>query len=252
MSEQELGAVEEQSATTEDLSGSENTQVLEASEGESTSQKMLSQDHVNKLIGLTRKQERERFEAERKREAELQTSPKYAEDSTGKDPLTQLMEQIDARTKAAAKAAAREELQSDLLQREDAVISRDFRHKIETALVDDPELVDIIQDLDLKPESSGIDAQIIRMTTPLENTAAVLKELGKHPEKFSSVIGFLRDGRTKMAENALKSISAGIARNEAARKSTPAPKPPGKLEPSNLGIGGGKITTLDQMKGFFN
>lgn len=253
MNEENLDVVEEQPEGIDSFSGNESEDTSfqeEAAEGtEAPAEKQMPQSQVNKLIQYKLLQAEQKAEARLKqREAELMAQQKPSAETAPADDINALMAQL----KAEIKSAAAQEVAQLKTQQQDAVISRDFTKRMEAALTDDPEFIDAFQDLNLRPETSGIDAELIRMTTGLDNTAAVLKELGKHPEKYSTVRAFLREDNSRMAQKTLQNISAAIARNDAAAKATPNPKPPGQLKPSNLGIGGGKVTTLDQMKSYFS
>lgn len=248
MSEEEFGAAEEQSMNTENLSGNEGAQAQEGAAESAVEEKLIPQSQVNKLVGLRAQQAEQRAEAKwKQREAELLASQNHSA-APPSDPIEALMAQIE--TKISTSVDQR--VANLRAQQNDAIIAKDFQQKIDAAFTDDPDFAEAFQDLNLKPESSGIDAEIIRMSSKLDNTAAVLKELGQNPGKFSDLRGFLREENTRMAQKTLLIISESISRNDAARKSKPAPAPLNQLKPSNLGVGGGKVKSLDQMKAFFS
>lgn len=251
MSEQDLGTTDE-SVGAENLPGDENFQAQDTEQVEAPAEKLIPQSQVNKLIGLKARQVEERAEQRlREREAELlaqQRQNTAGTGSTNPGSIEELMAQIKAETRAASMEA----VQQLRHEQEDALTMREYQQKLQKAYEDDPDMVDAIEDLSLRPEKFGIDAEIIRMATKLDNTAQVLKELGQHPEKFSTLRGFLRDQNSRMAQKVLNSISSSIAQNEKARTAEKAPKPLSQLKPSNLGVGGGKVKTFDDMKAHFN
>lgn len=242
-----IAADEQMTDTNEDIS----TPDIEQSEEQEAapSEKMIPQSQVNKIVGLKLQQERDRQARLAKMEQEKSAQQTNSAANTDQnDPLAVLMGHFNQQIKSSVGEA----IANLTAQQRDEQAQRDFSQKLESALFEDKDLAGLVQNLGLRPDESGVDAEIVRMTSKLDNMGAVLKELAINPEKYSHLRVFLNDRKSEMAATLLQKISKSISQNDAARTADKLPKPPGQLKPSNLGIGGGKVKGLDDMKSFFS
>lgn len=207
----------------------------EGVQAEQKEEKMVPQSRVNKLIAAEkRKAEQRAYQVLQER---LQASGQLNQQTQQKQPdvplnmsemtQAQLDEYIDNR----ANRLADEKANKQYLER----FAREFDTKINTALEDDPEFEEALNNLEL-PKFPNLAL----LVNEFDNTADILKELAKYPSKFQSVIGLANSGARKLALIELKNLSDSIKRNKESLKKPKAPEPLSQAKPSNVTTGGSK------------
>jgi len=78
----------------------------------------------------------------------------------------------------------------------------------------------------------------------VSNSADVVYELGKDPDKFSRIHALVATGQLKQANALVKKLSDSIAENKkaASQPKESAPEPLSKLKPSTASVDGGQMT----------
>lgn len=212
-----------------------------------SSEKMVPQSHVNKLIGKIKLQEQQRANAyleqlQQQQRQQLGNIAPGSGDTTAAgaegqdaDLLGQINAYIDQRVEQKSSAISEANV--------DRQIGMDFGKKIHEAMIDDPEFAELYDDLQLDPSKSPIDYALIKMTAPLENTASIMKELAQFPEKLSDISNLLREGKSALAQKTLKRLSDSIKANQEAKGKPQASAPLDQLRPSTLGTSDGSVAS---------
>lgn len=228
--------VQESSAPIVEKSSVENTQtpssVAPIVQTEKPAEKMLRQSEVNELVGSIRK---EAYEKGKREAAQLvtqsQSSSQVNTNSNVSDDKVRTLIQEEARR------MANEQLANRTFQ--------EFVQKIETAKSKYPDIEQTIADLELG--SSPQVAQIVSWANSLDNTAEVMYDIGKHPEKYASVL-MLSHTNPRKAVALLQSLSGSIKKNEDALKQQLPNEPLSQVKPSTTGADNGSMTVSDYKK----
>lgn len=192
-------------------------------------EKMLPQSEVNKIIG------RVRSDAESKayERAKIQYQAENQQKSVGGQKIpTQddIQRMIDEGVERKSQQQYAEQLVSD------------FTNKIKTGATKYQDFDQVVGDLNL-----ASNPHLVRWANGLDNTADVLYDLGKHPEKYASVMT-LAGTAPNLAVRKLQELSDSIKKNEDAKSATKAPQPLDSLEPSVTGMDNGRMTVSDLRK----
>lgn len=120
-------------------------------------------------------------------------------------------------------------------------VAQSYTQKISSELNGDPEFVEIYNDLKLEQQHP----YLIPLLNDLDNTAAVIKDMGKNSSKFANILMLVNSGNQELAFRDLKKLSDSIKANEAAKKQEIPPAPLSQMKPSHLSAGDGKMTVRD-------
>ena len=199
--------------------------VPEPAEPAPVAEKMIPQSQVNEIVkarmaDAADKARRAAFE-EAHRQQTLEALPAHDEDKQ----RALIAEEIERRVQAEIQNKAALQVQG----------------KIEDAIRNYPDFEEKVARLDL--ENSP---HIVWWANELDNTAAVLYELGQNPSKFANVIA-LAAVAPKAARDELQRISKSITQNQSVTK--PSVKEPlSQITPSVTATDNGELTAQDWKK----
>lgn len=221
-------------AAAESQEGSEQQQG-ETGQAEQPQEKMIPSSQVSKIVAS---QAREAADKARKQALEeYQREQQAGQQHAGQQQQVGNMNPNDPNQ---IRQLIREEAQR-LAQLEMAQqIESDFERKINAEMTQDPEFAEVYKAMNLEAHP-----EIVIWANGFDNTAAVIKELGNNPSKYSSVIALAKSGMPKLAENELKKISSSIKANEEAKQQPKAPEPLGQMKPSGIGADNGQMEVSD-------
>lgn len=124
-------------------------------------------------------------------------------------------------------------------------LADDFLAKVEPELYADPELKAAYEELNFR-ESPNFE--LIKGLNNLDNTTDVIKELGKNPIKYFTLLGMTSTGFSRPATKELKKLSDSIKANKQAQQQTKAPEPLDQIKPPSVTMSDGKMTASDFRK----
>lgn len=192
-------------------------------------EKMLSQDEVNRLVG------REKAAAAEK--ARRQVEAEYAERSTQSNSAPKvdnekIVEEVERRLKTQLEQEQEEAQQQQLAEEWRKVVSNYNNKLAETAKSGDYDDYDeVVRGID----HSKYD-MVVWGATNLDNTGDIVYELAKNPAKAVNLETLGRHDQ-KAFERELKKLSDSIKANkEAAKNVSKAPEPYSRLKPQVAGV----------------
>lgn len=196
---------------------------------EAPSEKMIPQSQVNAIVGKARQEAAERVRRELEQSKEQTSTPQLGGmKQMSQDEINRL---IDQRVEEKSHKAYAEQLIND------------FTGKLKAGAEKHADFDAVVSELNLPANPA-----LVRWTNGLDNTADVLYDLGKHPEKYANVV-MLANTAPAMAQSLLKRLSDSVKKNEEAIKSERnVNEPLDHLKPSPTGMDSGNLTVSDLRK----
>jgi hypothetical protein len=205
----------------------------------STTEKMLSQSHVNSMLGAVRKEgyEKGRKEALAEREQNAQTN--YSENDY------QQNNNYETIFREKAQAILREEAEKEIRLRQAHEILNTFSSKVSSAKQRYSDFDTQVSKLNLEENS-----HLIQMTHTLDNPGEVLYELATNTQKFALINMLVASRAPSAAIEELQKLSTSIKQNQEALKqqSKKAEAPLGRLNPSITGVDNDQFNLQDLKK----
>lgn len=215
-------------ASVENVSAT-NDSVTEVQAQDAPSEKMIPQSQVNAIVGKARQEAADRARRELEQSREQSHTPQLG----GMKAMSQdeINRMIDQRVEERTHKAYAEQLITD------------FTGKLKAGAEKHPDFDQVVSELNLPANPA-----LVRWTNGLDNTADVLYDLGKHPEKYANVV-MLSNTAPAMAQSLLKRLSDSVKKNEEAVKSERnVNEPLDHLKPSPTGMDSGNLTVSDLRK----
>ena len=210
-------------------------------------EKMIPQSQVSKIAAREKRLAEQKFAAElerlRAQQAQSQLRPEAGgNQGFGGMPMPtnafELQQFLDAHV-----AQRLEQEDRRRLEQQASGILDQFQHKVNQAILDDPEFEEQYEDLDLES-----NPDLVILLNSLDNTASVIRDLANRPGQYSTILGLTRGGNIKLAQKELSKISKSIVENEKAKSQAKlAPEPLSQLKPSNVRTEGGSFSVKDLM-----
>ena len=187
---------------------------------------MLSQSEVNRIIGKVRSDAEQKAYERAKADANMSSSVGGQRIPT-QDEIQRMIDDAAER-------------QAQQRQVDELVTS--FTQKIRQGSSKYDDFDQVVSDLNL-----ASNPHLVRWSNGLDNTADVLYDLGKYPEKYASIMT-LAASAPNLAVKKLQELSNSIKRNEEAKSVKKAAEPLDSLEPSVTGTDNGSLTVSDLRK----
>lgn len=211
-----------QATTTEQVDSAPETNASE------TQEKMLSQSEVNKMIGHIKDDvSRKAYEKAR---AEFESKQPQAVGGQKAPTQEDIQRMID---EGVEKRAQQEQVER---------LVNEFTQKVKAGSAKYDDFDSVVSELNL-----ASNPHLVRWANGLDNTADVLYDLGKYPEKYASVMT-LAGTAPGLAVRKLQELSDSIKRNEEAKSAKRADQPLDNLEPTDTGMDNGSMTVSDYRK----
>lgn len=199
------------------------------------SEKLFTQSELEKIVGRTREQVRDEYYNRGKQEAlsELNKQQNNQVNTTqNMGGISQLNDnQID------------EIVEKKLKDRADAQaanqIAYDFVGKMQAAKDKYSDFEETVAQLNLPAHP-----HIVYWANSLDNTADVVYDIAKNPEKFAGIL-MLAQSAPELARRKLSELSNSIKKNEEALKQPNVNEPLSQLRPSSVGTDNGSMKVRD-------
>lgn len=205
---------------------------------EKPQEKLLKQSEVNEIIGSAKREAYEKGKREslaeyQKSQAHVQ-QPNYNANQT----IGGMPQLSDEKIRQLINEEAQKMTNMAVAQK----IANEFTQKMMAAKDKYPDFEQVVGELNL------VDMpQIVNWANSLDNTADVMYELAKYPEKLSSVT-VLAYTNPRKATVLLQKLSDSIKQNESALKQPSASEPLSQIKPSTTGTDNGSRTVSDLRK----
>jgi hypothetical protein len=124
-------------------------------------------------------------------------------------------------------------------------IANDFLARVQPEMYADPELAAAYDELNFE---GAPNLELIQGLNALDNTTDVIRELGKNPSKYFSLLGMANTGLSKAANKELKKLSDSIKANKQAQAQPKAPEPLDQIKPPSTTMSDGKMSPSDYRK----
>ncbi len=122
-------------------------------------------------------------------------------------------------------------------------IANEFLGKIATGKDKYPDFDETIDALEL-----ATIPQVVQLANSFDNTADIVYELGKNPNKVANLLGLSQLGNGKLAYLETKKLSDSIKQNQGALQRPVPPEPLSQLKPSNVGTDNGALSVSELRK----
>lgn len=195
-----------------DVTPSENTVPIETS---APQEKMISQDEVNYI---TSKVKAEAYE-KGKRDQMLTNQSSMVQQGAGGDEERIVQKAVEKMQHAQAQQAEQANIRKTVNQ---------FIEKMNAGSGEYSDFDETVKVLNLPAMAS-----VVELATEMPNTASLMYEFAKNPEKLQIVQGLIRDDQIGAAKKALQKLSKSIDDNKKAAKEAPEVREPlNQLKPS--------------------
>jgi hypothetical protein len=124
-------------------------------------------------------------------------------------------------------------------------IANDFLARVQPEIYADPEFAAAYDELNFE---GAPNLELIKGLNSLDNTADVIRELGKNPSKYFNLIGMANTGLASAAKKELKKLSDSIKANKQAQAQPKAPEPLDQIKPPSTTMSDGKMSPSDYRK----
>jgi DNA primase len=220
------------------------------SEPATSSERMIPQSQVNKIVGREVHDAREKTRQSLTKEFEQKQS-QMSQQSHGSNSSMggmiqvsqeQLKEMIStiASEKAQEKLAEQREMQVEQWRQEQGnKIANAWEEKMSLGKEKYPDFDSVVGEVDFRTIP-----QIVLLTTELDNTADVVYDLLNNPHKIASVLTNYAVNQG-LARKQIKQISDSIRMNQSAQKSPHVPEPLKPISPSTVGTDNGNMGVKD-------
>lgn len=208
-------------------------------------EKMLSQSDVNKIVGRTRQEERERMEREFARRQQGQQNSATSSASPQAQTVQQSQQGIGgmpAVDEDRVRQLYREEAERHAYEAMNNRVANDFVSKIDSAKNKYQDFDQVTEDLKIM----NLPMNYVHIFNEFDNAGDMLYDLGKNPEKLGPIVPLFYD--PVLAKKALRKLSESIKANEAALQHKPANQPLSQVTASPTGVDSGKSTISDLRK----
>lgn len=205
---------------------------------EKPQEKLLKQSEVNEIVGSAKREAYEKGKreslAEYQKSQALVQQPNYNANQT----IGGMSQLSDEKIRQLINEEAQTMTNMAVAQK----IANEFTQKMMAAKDKYPDFEQVVGELNL------VDMpQIVNWANSLDNTADVMYELAKYPEKLSSVT-VLAYTNPRKATVLLQKLSDSIKQNESALKQPSASEPLSQIKPSTTGTDNGSRTVSDLRK----
>ncbi len=201
------------------------------------SEKLFSQSELDRIVGRTRAEVRDEYYNRGKQDALSQNSRQQPESSPSAsmgginqispDEIDKIVEQ-KIRERSDAQTANQ--------------IAYDFIGKMKSGKDKYSDFEETVAQLNLPAHP-----QMIYWANSLDNTADVVYEIAKNPEKFASIL-MLSQTTPELARRKMQELSSSIKKNDEAQKQPHVSEPLSQLKPSTVGMDNGSMTVRDLRK----
>lgn len=202
-----------------------------------TSEKLFSQSELDRIVGKTRAEVRDEYYSRGKQDALSQYSKQQTKDSpsVSMGGINQISpDEID------------KIVEQKIKERSDAQtanqIAYDFIGKMKSGKDKYSDFEETVSQLNLPAHP-----QMIYWANSLDNTADVVYEIAKNPEKFASIL-MLSQTAPELARRKMQELSSSIKKNDEAQKLPHVNEPLSQLKPSTVGMDNGSMTVRDLRK----
>lgn len=219
---------------------------VEANPTLATSEKMLSQSEVNRLVSAIKKESYDKGMAAAKTSSEQAvpsqptvpaqpeaTSTQYSPEKVQELVRNEMMRAQEAQSLADQERKQQAELQqlvAELKPKIDEAATKydDFRDKVSPQVMEE-----VLQ----------VNPALLVYANQVDNSGDVLYEVMKHPEKLAMLNNL--SGIPSQAVTYVKGIAKSIKDRDAAKSAPQQPQPLNTLKPSTVGAGDGPMTVAD-------
>lgn len=214
-----------------------NTHQLSPVEAPKPSEKTFTQSDIDRIVGRTREQVREEYYKRGKQDALSEYSRQQSESTHTQSMggMNQLnADEIDKIVEQKIKERADAQTANN--------IAYDFINKMKAAKDKYTDFDETVAQLNLPAHP-----QVIYWANSLDNTADVVYEIAKNPEKFATIL-MLSHTSPDLARRKMQELSSSLKQNEDATKLPHVNEPLSQLKPSALGMDNGSMTVRDLRK----
>jgi len=205
---------------------------------EKTQEKLLKQSEVNDIIGSAKREAYEKGKRESLAEYQKTQAPVQTNSYAPNQTIGGMAQLSDDKIRQLINEESQKMTNMAVAQR----IANEFTQKMMAAKDKYPDFEQVVGELNL------VDMpQIVNWANSLDNTADVMYELAKYPEKLSSVT-VLAYTNPRKATVLLQKLSDSIKQNESALKQPSASEPLSQIKPSTTGTDNGSKTVSDLRK----
>lgn len=211
---------------------------------QSSSEQMLPQSKVNELIGREKTAAEARGYEKAKREAMANVNNNVQPEQNVQQ--VQSMGGIKQSSPDEIRRQVREEMNLQQQQAHNYQVANTFLQKLSLGAGKYNDFKDVVPDQFLESFVQQAPA-VFHLTNSVDNTADVMYELAKNPEKIIS----LRDiaaMNPAAAQRKMQELAASIKVNEQALKQPNANEPLSQIKPSTVGTDNGSMTVSDYKK----
>lgn len=206
---------------------------------EQATEKLLTQEQVNAIIGREKaaaaEKARREIEAQYQAQMQTQTNGQQAPQSMG-GMATPNMDEIYQQVEARLRENAQRQAYEDQIRK----VADTYLDKMATGAELFEDFNTVMQDFDPAKFPS-----VVYLVSEMENVPQVMYELANNPLKLAS-INHLAMTDERQAKRALQKLSQSISHNEIAKEEYVATNPPlSKLKPSSTGADKGMSTLQD-------
>ena len=203
-------------------------------------EKMVAQSEVDRVVGASKHEAYERG----KREAMQMAGPGAAQTAQGAMSEDQVLKIIQEQTQKAQQEAIAAQQQQAQQQMAEKIVG-EFSTKMNEGSKNYEDFHDVVKVLDLQHIPD-----IVQLANSVPNTADVMYELGKNPEKVAMIRSLIKDRQYAAAHVAMTKLSGSIEANKKALENVqPSREPLSQMKASstNKPVEGG-VPNLDFFK----
>lgn len=234
---------------------------IPSNEALATTEKLLPQSEVNKMVSGAKMASYERAKQEVKAdyEAKIQALQQHSQVSSSSEnqlhsTKTQAVqnytpEQIEQLIDERTTKKFEEREQNAYQQEAIAQYQKEAQHFIDKISRDSkkyPDFDETVKQLELGKTIES-DPSLLNLYNSVDNPVDVLYDLAKHPHKAAQLELLFKSGRTQAAISQLKSLSQSIVQNQTVQHTPQANAPLSQLKTSSLGTDNGKLK-MPQLK----
>ena len=207
------------------------------------SERLYKESEVNDIIGKKKHHAYQKGKADALAELQGQQTPDGAH---GGIPQGASQEQI--RQMIAEEQAKQQQLmQQHQHQQQLDMIHDDFYTRVGQGAAKYPDFKEVITPLLMSGKQ--VPPEIVLLANSVDNTADVIYDLAKNPQKIGNFLQLARDPSTQhLAAEAIQGLSKSIKQNELAQNTKNAPEPLSQLKPSYTGTDNGSYSVSDFKK----
>jgi hypothetical protein len=202
----------------------------------SQQEKMIPQSEVNKIVGANKKAAYDKAKQDALAEFQKSHTNQPRQEHVSADHNNGKIDVRSEIDKYVQEIYAKE--QADAAKAEDHRVMQSMQTKIQEASKK-------YADFDTVAGKNRYDQVpgLIKIIDKFDNASDIMYHLGENPEKFTSVaMNFLDPRLNATGHAALEKIANSLKNNEAAKQKGSARAPLSQIQPSNVGIDGGRST----------